>query len=104
MPILMRFVHGKFFIYAQILTYKRKLMRLLGVFQQAAKVFETVTLLPAESSHHAGTSRCRILGGHCLQCLNNGFLQRFACAGSSPTQEGLQLREGFFASREKSGE
>jgi len=31
----MRFVHRKFFIYAQILMYKRKLMRRLGVFQQA---------------------------------------------------------------------
>jgi hypothetical protein len=38
----MRFANDKFFIYAQILMDKRKLMRLLGVFQQAAAVFEMV--------------------------------------------------------------
>ena len=37
----MRFVHYTFFIYAQILKYKRKLMRLLGVFQQAESFVET---------------------------------------------------------------
>src|SRR5258708_6795823 len=35
MPILMRFMYCKFFIYAQVLMHKYKLMRLFRVFQQA---------------------------------------------------------------------
>ncbi len=40
MPIWMRFAHCMSFIYAQILMHKRKMVRLFGVFQQAAQLYD----------------------------------------------------------------
>jgi len=41
MPILMRLEHCKFFIHAQVLIYKYKLMSLFGVFQHSGPFIDT---------------------------------------------------------------
>jgi hypothetical protein len=48
MPLLMTLTRDLSFIYTQILAYKYKLMKLFGVFQLAAKVFETTHLQKRE--------------------------------------------------------